>query len=176
MGLRLAKTFDIDSPLSHGEAVERIRSQAQEWRPFAAWYAHMPFHGTISDDGFKVRRIARLRSMPTIRGTFHPALSGTKVAVEVRDPSDLAVLAFVIILGLFNLELLVAALRGQNDMEWAFIAGFVVWLVAYLWRRAVLRSEVRRAKTSLSVALGKLPRSEQASRADRPEGRDDVAR
>jgi hypothetical protein len=82
--------FEIVSPLARQAAFEAMKAHVEPENWFRIGWPNSAndkrFEGTISGDGFHVRRVIGYRNsfLPVIDATFHPGASGTRIQVQMR--------------------------------------------------------------------------------------------
>lgn len=82
--------FEIVSPLDRQAALDVMRAHTEPEKLFRMGWPNSAndkrFEGTVSGDGFHVRRIIGYRNsfLPVIDGTIHAGASGTRIEVQMR--------------------------------------------------------------------------------------------
>lgn len=83
-------SFEIVSPLDRQAAFEAMKAHVEPENWFRIGWPNSAndkrFEGTISGDGFHVRRVIGYRNsfLPVIDATFHAGASGTRIQVQMR--------------------------------------------------------------------------------------------
>jgi hypothetical protein len=80
------RRFEVTSPLSAANAIERLRESVEPKRWMRVSRDHRVFEGTIDGMQFDVRRIIHYRNsfIPLIRGRIEPAPSGSRLTGTMR--------------------------------------------------------------------------------------------
>jgi hypothetical protein len=79
-------SFEIKSSLSVEESFAVLNSEVEPNKWFRFSSNHKLFEGTVSREGFKIKRIINYRNsfLPVIYGTFTPGLNGTIVNIKMK--------------------------------------------------------------------------------------------
>jgi hypothetical protein len=129
---------------------ERLATQIEPQKPMRwNFFNYLPYEGTLSETGFKIRRIIHYRNsfLPLIRGQFEPSPSGTIVRITLRlHPAAIAfwIVWYLVLYSFFFHMWLTKAMPVAA--AWHFL-GFSIALLAVFW--AAFWAEAHRSRRDL---------------------------
>jgi hypothetical protein len=128
------KQLVFESPLSQEEAIRRLSLEVADPRSGSQWFKAnpLPFDGTVSETGFKIRRFIRGRNAfrPVVYGRFSPSISGVRIAITMRLPTG--VLLFSIVWLCFVTSVIVLSLPQMPTSD-SFQGGAIGWAMLLIF-------------------------------------------
>jgi len=155
MKLLPRETFSIYTSDAIDSVIQKLSAQVEAPKALRFSRRHRPYEGSVSDTGFKIKRIIHYRNsfLPEIIGSFEPHPGGTYISIKMR-PNPILIpfvgLWFLVWYG----ALIPFAIPSANIpayLVWLFIlAPIPGWLLVliFFWR------EVDRSRRDLLEIVG----------------------
>jgi WD40 repeat protein len=128
-------TFSLQTQDPLSVVLDRLAAQVEPPRGFRLFVSqdHLPYEGTVSEEGFKISRIIHYRNsmLPVIRGQFEQSLDQTAVQINMTlHPLVLVFLGFFY-LTWYSIAAPIALMSGWNGLTLLFVGLPLVILVIF---------------------------------------------
>lgn len=150
-----SESFEIETTKSRAEMVETLSVHVEPKKIYRFFSEHTTFEGAVTQDGFKIRPIMRIRNpcLPIITGKFRTGKSGITVAINMRLNAFVSVFLCVWFgfAGVGIMDCLAEMLTRQDTHYLSLLVSLCTFILGcYAFIMFLFWSEAKKAKRLLS--------------------------